>query len=207
MSLYNRVKGVAKAGIGALYWSIAISSGGSLPAITALYGLAILGTGRITRSIGQISGSENLKKLGAGIGDIGVKVALSPVYFTTLGLDGLSNAYNGKEDNNFSNYINKKTNWISGTKEKITSLPTPPIQKQDKNAELDAREKRLEDRANKLDERSSHLDRRAAELDAREEKINLFREGLSQGQTNNTLLPPRRSTQQGHKSGMRASQH
>lgn len=156
MSLYNRVKGAAKAGIGAAYWSIAISSGGSLPAITALYGIAIIATGRIIRSVGQITDYEPLKKTGADIGNIGVKIALSPIYFSTLGLDGLANLYNGKADNNFSNSINRNTNWISGTKNKIANEAVAPTAHAPNNT-----------RAAELDARAAALDARAAALDAK----------------------------------------
>lgn len=159
MSLYNRVKGVAKAGIGAAYWSIAVSSGGSLPAITALYGIAIIATGRIIRSVGQITGYEPLKKTGADLGNIGVKIALSPIYFSTLGLDGLANLYNGKADNNLSNLINRNTNWISGTKNKISiaDIPVTYTQNNTRAADLDARAAALDTRAAALDAKGASL--------------------------------------------------
>jgi hypothetical protein len=113
-SLGNIPAGLFKAGLGVAFWSWVAGTGGGLLAATTVVGLGSLFVGRLIRGVGQLTGSKSTAEFGARVADLGVKVALSPFYMTAFGVDGLHSAVTRKDKQGLVNWLNEKTNRISG---------------------------------------------------------------------------------------------
>ena len=131
-SLGNIPAGLFKAGLGVAFWSWVAGTGGGLLAATTVVGLGSLFVGRLIRGVGQLTGSKSTAEFGARVADFGVKVALSPFYMTAFGVDGLHSAVTRKDKQGLVNWLNEKTNWISGMNTVLLerqqqSVPQAPI--------------------------------------------------------------------------------
>ncbi len=140
-SFKRRLFGLFKTAVSAAYWYASITSGGSVPGALFVIGLGATVAGRLLRGAGFITGSETLQYAGAKISDVGVKLALSPIFVSAWGADAIGETLRGKKSSFFRRQFENCFDWVSGInteKQKILEKhQTNPLQ-QDKVEQQEA---------------------------------------------------------------------
>jgi hypothetical protein len=100
----NRIKGLVQLGVGASYWSLTLGSMGSVPLSCFLWGMAVTGGGLAISALGEASKNEGVAKFGSEMSGVGVKMMLSPAWFTAYAIDGIGKIVTGSNKNYFSEW-------------------------------------------------------------------------------------------------------